>query len=94
VNEELYLLSPQAPPWLVAGLLYFLGLYSPLWTLASLIIFPQIFLSSDFFHHASTFNNCTSFKTQLNHLNLGLLFSESLQAGRTLSFYKVSSPQI
>jgi hypothetical protein len=53
---------------------YLLWLYSDLWTLVSLMTLLQIFLSSDFFHHASTFNNFTYFKTLSRHLNLGLPF--------------------
>jgi hypothetical protein len=34
----------------------------------------QIFLSSAFFHHASTFSNFTSFKTLWSHLNLVLRY--------------------
>jgi hypothetical protein len=49
----------------------FFWLYSPLWTLASLMILPQIFLTSAFFRHASTYNNFTTFKTLSSHLNLG-----------------------
>jgi hypothetical protein len=53
---------------------FFLWLYSPLWTLASLMILPQIFLSRAFFHHVSTFNNFTSFRTLSSDINLGLPF--------------------
>jgi hypothetical protein len=35
---------------------------------------PPDILSSAFFHHVSTFNNFTSFKTLSSHLNLGLPF--------------------
>jgi hypothetical protein len=58
--------------------LFFLWLYSPLWTLASFMILPHIFLSRAFFHHVSTFNNFTSFKTLSSHLNLGLPFFQEL----------------
>jgi hypothetical protein len=51
--------------------LFFLWLYRPSWTLASLMILPQIFLSSAFFHHASTFNNFTSFKTLSSDVKFG-----------------------
>jgi hypothetical protein len=45
-----------------------------LWTMASLMILPHIFLSSVFFHHASTFNSFTYFKTLSSHLNLSVPF--------------------
>jgi hypothetical protein len=34
---------------------------------------PHIFLSRAFFHHISTFNNLTFFKTLSSQLNLGLV---------------------